>query len=267
MVSEGLKILSGVPEVSWHDVPGTPAAIALMAVAATLLGAAVVRLARAAPGNRLPRRGSRYVLIAILAVATPVGFVLYSLVGSSTVLGRYMLPSLPAIGLLFGAALELLPRRLAPAVVGVAAVALGVGAILSLEDKYERPDYREPAAFIDEEFRAGDLIVDPEIAQFAAGQAFLSRGIAGRDQTYLAVHLDPARRALRVNSLESAVPPTVAGSRIFVVARATALPDPGELPLRLVETRSFPGVRTIATQVYERTPDPGVRARARRSGR
>ena len=106
-----------------------------------------------APGNRLPPRRSRNVLLAMLALATPVGFVLYSLVGSSTVLGRYMLPSLPAIGLLFGAALD----SPAPAGAGDPRRRRGRPSASARSgassDQYERPDYREPAAFIDREFR------------------------------------------------------------------------------------------------------------------
>ena len=227
VLSEALKILSGVPEVRWNDVPGTPAGIALIVVAATLLGAAVVRLARAAPGNRLPRRGSRTCSSRCSrsprrsASCSTASWAPRPSWGATC--SRRCRPS----------GCFSVPRWTAPAPAGAGGRRRGGGgprrrrrsAASRTSTNVPTTASRPPSSTGSS--ASGDLIVDPEIAQFAAGQAFLSRGIAGRDQTYLAVHLDPAHRALRVNSLESAVPPTVAGRQDLRRGAATALPDAG----------------------------------------
>jgi hypothetical protein len=125
-------------------------------VAAAL--AAAVRAWRPRPvGLRL---SSPIALLALLALATPVGIALISLrPDKSFMLARNLSPSLTAGVLLVGWLLVSLRRRAAiPAVVALLAV-LVVGAIQTLDVEKRRTPWREVARFIDARARPGDPVL------------------------------------------------------------------------------------------------------------
>ncbi len=144
-----LATFPGRPFVDLHVVPGNAALVAICAalvVAAAALAWDLLR--RREPATGVPRR-DRVVLLAVLAVATPIGITVYSLAETSLFGPRNMAASLPAIWLLLGWLLTASRRVMAAVAGGLVVGALAVGTAISLGDDYRRPPYREAATVID----------------------------------------------------------------------------------------------------------------------
>jgi hypothetical protein len=161
-----LRFLVGFPFARLRTVPGL-VALVLLGVAAAIAFLATVR------GRCGRRPNATQVLVAILAIATPVGIVLYAAVGSNLYIPRNLSASLPALALLVGALFtSLRPRPVAAAAVALVLVAVGIGTVRGLEPARERPAAREVAHFIDARGRPGD----PVVSQL--GARFLDRAVS-----------------------------------------------------------------------------------------
>jgi uncharacterized membrane protein len=153
-----LRMVLGHPFAGVSRIPGRTAVIVALAVIAAAAGAALLRAYRS-PAAR-PRLSSPVLLLALAALATPVGIGLISLrPDKSFMLARNLSASLPAVVLVVAWLLIALRRRAAvPAVAALLAV-LVIGAVRTLNHDNRRSDYRAAAAFIDARARPGDPVI------------------------------------------------------------------------------------------------------------
>jgi mannosyltransferase len=183
---EALRAVGGQPYVKVGDLPGTLGWLALgLAAALALAGAAF-----AVRGGRADRR---LLLVAVLALVTPVGLIVYSLFKPNIYVGRNLIASLPYLYLLGGALLVALPRPMAIAGVALSAIGLGIGLGKSFEQRYQRPDLKGVAAYLDRRVVHGDRVVELEL--------FPVPNAAGRQPVNLRalqVQLRPSIRTLSV---------------------------------------------------------------------
>jgi Dolichyl-phosphate-mannose-protein mannosyltransferase len=145
----------GHPAVGLRSVPGEEG-LALLGLAALISIAGTWAALRARPW---PRPGRRALLALALALATPVGAGLYSLVAASVFVPRTLLVSLPGLCLVLGAIAVWLPR---PYGIGFAAALLAAclaGTVHVLTDQ-RRPGYRAVAADINSAARPGDAVFE-----------------------------------------------------------------------------------------------------------
>jgi mannosyltransferase len=217
-----LKSVDGHPFIALRDLPGRPAEVVFCAVVGLALVVALVRLLR---DRDRPRDG--LVLVVAVALATPAGLLLYSLVAKSIVLPRNMSASLPAVALLVGWALTGVGRRATPVAVALALGALGVGTVAMMDDDNRRPPFEGAAAFIDARAQPGDGVIDFFYNPMSKA--------SGRD---LVVNLKGRYRLFRAGDDDDAAwrRAEASGGRVFLV-----VPQVG--PLRGVPRRSGPGGR------------------------
>ena len=140
------------------------------AVILALAAGAVILSGRAPRNARLAARSrSDLGLLALLTVATPIGLLLYSAVGSSLWLPRNLAASLPAFTVLAAAVTmglaKLVPRPAgALAIVALVAIA-GLNAYKSVtDDFFRRPAFREAARYVDRVAGSGDPVVEISLA-------------------------------------------------------------------------------------------------------
>lgn len=240
----------GHPFLSLESAPGR-AALALfgLGVAAAVAGALVhVRARRAVPGVRSPA-----VLVALVALATPAGVAVYSVLGQNAYIPRNLSASLPALALVLAAGLVAL-RRPAAVVAGLTAVvvALGIGATRTLDPDNGRPPYRQAAELVDERDGGGAAVVEyPLFPAFANVDIALGR--------HLENHFGRSHELLQVRSPDSPgwdeVP---AHDQLFVVTPWDAAHRAGGPPLpprfarrfRFVRNRVWPGLVPVAVFEY-----------------
>jgi hypothetical protein len=237
-----VTFFAGHPAVGLRSVPGDAGLVLLgVAVVAAVAGALAAR-------ERLRRRPEpRLLLIVAVALATPVGAALYSLVAPSIYVPRTLLVSLPALCLVLGAVAVWLPRPYALAFVAALLAACVVGTAHVLTDE-RRPGYRAAAMAIDRytrdnvvfenvQFDYGMLEVHLE-RPFRLYRAGCERAIREPGEVLTArVHCD-ADPAATLRSARSAM--TAAGrGPLYVVVPAGPRP---ELPGWTVEEiRTFGG--------------------------
>jgi mannosyltransferase len=245
---EALRALAGQP---YANVSGLPGAVAFVALA--LAGLAAVAGAVAAVRSR--RADRRLVLVALLALATPVGVIVYSLFQPNIYVGRNLIASLPYVYLLVGALLVALPRPVAVAGVILAAVGLGIGLVKSFEQHYQRPDWKGVAAYLNRNVVNGDRVVELEL--------FPVPSAPGREPVTLRalqVQLAPSVRSVSVPGGDPRrLAAAGAGNRVVWVADqqvgglGTAPPPPqiggGYV---LAGRRVFDGLAKVAVYRYER---------------
>jgi 4-amino-4-deoxy-L-arabinose transferase-like glycosyltransferase len=174
-----VRLLVGQPFQPWDELLGT-VGVALAAVALAALGAGAVSHFRDHPPRALPRLSpSPTLLIAALAVATPLALLVYGIFDKSLYAPRNLLASLPALCLLIGAAVASvrLPFRALAGVCLVAAV--GLAAARGLATEYHRPAFNRVADYLDREAGARDAI----LLLLAGGDPF------GRDQNMRSLKL------------------------------------------------------------------------------
>ena len=113
----------------------------------------------AAGGSAATGPGAPWLLLVALAIATPVGLLLYSIVATDLWLPRGLSASIPAAMLVLGALLATLPG--VARIVAVAAVlaTLAVGTIRSFSADYVREPYRAMAAYLDRHARPHDRVI------------------------------------------------------------------------------------------------------------
>jgi 4-amino-4-deoxy-L-arabinose transferase-like glycosyltransferase len=155
-----LQVVPGHPFFPLRELPGRPAVVVLVAVVATAAALALFRALRAPGDDGGPAAPTRIDLLAILALATPLGALLYSLGPQSVYLPRNLIASLPAAALLLGAAIARAGRIPAIALAAGLLAVLAFGAAKTLEAKFKRPPYRQAADYIERRAGPGDAVVE-----------------------------------------------------------------------------------------------------------
>lgn len=237
------RLVDGGPFARLTDLPGTPAFV--------LLGlAALIGLAGLAWLRRPVRRAwlrEPAALIALLALAAPVGAALYSLLSDDLFVARNLISSLPYLALAFPALLLSLPRMLAAPALGLTLAALAIGAAGTLESDTRRPPYEEAGAFVESRARPGDVVLDlnpfpgpPALAldvQVDSGLRVFKMGYPGQE-----------RKAIRAAERT--------GGRILYVRPEIgiirgAVPEEVARRYREAESRTWPGWFPLTGVVYE----------------
>jgi hypothetical protein len=182
-------------------------------------------------------------LIAILAVATPLGILGWSLVSADIFQVRNFNASLPALYLLIAAWIWQAPWRLLVAAVGSALVAFVLLAWSTLLPDSSRPAFREVAQAIEAEAAPGDIVYESTLVEGQPAQA-------------LAVHLDPTITRVRTSMPDAAarVRESAGDGAIWSVTYDWTAPSMRpEIPegYKLVSTRTWPGIWYITLDRYE----------------
>jgi hypothetical protein len=155
----------GQPYTELKTVPGD-LAVVLIAVGTALAFAGLVwrALAAARTGPRL-RPSPGLVLVLVVALATPVGEALYSLLGPHSVWNvRQLNASTPGLALAVGALLTGSGARLRFLATGMVVVGFVIGAVKMLDTDVQRPDYAGAADFIAGDRAPGEPVLDVPLA-------------------------------------------------------------------------------------------------------
>jgi 4-amino-4-deoxy-L-arabinose transferase-like glycosyltransferase len=249
-----IELFAGWPLVPLRELPGQPAVAVLCA---GLLVAALAAIAQRARTHRTARPrdagfSSPVALLIVLALATPVGALLYSLGPTSIYAPRNLIPSMPALFLLAGA---LVTRPVTPWRGILTLLVLGpvlFGAVQALDSEVRRAPFRSAAELIDDQARPGDVV---------AYRPLLAVDRPSPLRTDLTVHLRQPHRVVPVDRR-----PRLAwrlarpGGRVFSVALVRrGFPGPSRPPadlagrFRPVESHLYPGAQRIGVVVYERS--------------
>jgi mannosyltransferase len=266
----------GQPYIPLRDLPGWFGIAMFLAGSLAGVAGLIIKLRRATSGLALPRPSSKTVLVFVLALATPVGLIVSSLVGDSVWTSRNLISSWPGLALALGAIVTAPAGVLRVVAIGLVVGAFGIGAVKMLDAENQRPEYAEAAAFIEANARPGDPIVESPIPTPGPYTPLADVALANLDepepQRHPALRLGyPSLRAqLRVRPytpLPVAAPDTVArraarlarGRRLFVVTsgpeavRTLAFkPFRDGLPadVRRVGSRTFRGLIPVHVDVY-----------------
>jgi hypothetical protein len=170
----------GYPYLDLDRFPGN---LASALIAAGLLLAIVagaerarrwLRASRLRLGAALRRVPQGVVLVALLALATPVGEAIYSAVGPTQVFGARDLNSAwPGLAVAIGGIISAAGPTLGLASLALVLAGYGIGAGKLLGSSYDRADYREAAQAIEDRWKPGDVVID--------GAAFTPVPLTGLD--------------------------------------------------------------------------------------
>jgi mannosyltransferase len=283
----------GHPYLPLSAVPG-PFAIAILVSGCLLAGLAAVARPRRDGGRARPRRPSCGVaLVLALALAMPVGLIVYSWLGQSLWDERNLAASWPGLAVAIGALINGTDGLLRWATVCLVIGGFAIGAIDLLSPDHQRPDYRAAAAFIRRGGDRGVAIV--EAAAFTPGpitELEAAFGVTGQSPA----RSDPVLRIGRAPlSVERHAPPYASlpiPSGVAIARRATHRALQGTLfvvtlgaipaavlraqrvsgsasgggvgvaaflralpaDLRLIQTKTFPGFFPVSVYVFSRSP-------------
>ena len=121
------------------DLPG-PVALVLLGLGVTLAAAGLaLRAAGEGLGRRLSQIDRGLVLVVVLALATPVGTVLASAIGTNVFGVRNLAGSWPGLALALAALLVACGPRLRVAAVTLVLASFAIGAVKMLDDSFARP--------------------------------------------------------------------------------------------------------------------------------
>jgi mannosyltransferase len=155
-----LRTLIGHQFIGLEEVPGKAGLLLIVAVGA--LAVASVIYGRGRVGTLVPSMRSGGGLVLILALATPVGLLLYDLVGPALYGARNLSASQPGLIVLVALLLTSLASAVPPRVAAPALTcfigALAVIAVDSIGDENRRPPYRDAAQYLDE-VAGGDPVI------------------------------------------------------------------------------------------------------------
>ena len=245
---EALRALAGQPYARVEDLPGTIAYVVLALAALACVAGAVAAV-------RSGRADRRLLLVALLAFVTPVGLIVYSLLQPNIYVGRNLISSLPYVYLLAGALLVALPRPFAVAGVALTTVGLGIGLVKSFEQRYQRPDWKGVAAYLDRSVVNGDHVAELEL--------FPTPAAPGRVPVNLRALQVQLKRPIATVAVPGADPRRLAaagaGHRVMWVAAQQVgglifAPPPPKIGggYVLAGQKTFDGLAQIALYRYER---------------
>lgn len=253
IADEALGLLPGTGFYPWREIPGRTVTLVLVAVVGLAVVAAALLLSARASERRRPSDG--VLLLAALAVTTPLGLLLFSAGGDNVWLSRYLGPALPSLALLLGWVVASLPRPAAVAVAALAIAVPAVGTFKTFGDDYRRAGFKDAARFIERSASPDDVVVEFFLSSEAADKKFkyvspIDLNFHEKHRTVVA-SLESAQRVFRD-------PPP--GGRVFVAGIESGFfrlprPEPADR-LEVVEQRVFRGDSPVAVYVYE--PTAGV---------
>jgi Dolichyl-phosphate-mannose-protein mannosyltransferase len=246
----------GHPLVDLDTIPGELGLtlIGLGTGAAAL--ALAVDLGRKWSARGLPKPSAGLALVVILAASCPLGMIVWSALGTTILDSRNMVASSPGLALAAGALLTAPRMPLRAATVALVVTGLTVGLVEMFDRTSERADYRAAAAFIEDETRPEDPILE---------KGFLG-ATSGPLAQHLAIYL-PGRTVERPDDIPEAAA-GIRGGRVVVV---TWVPEEEEdphapaLPPRftLLKTRKFRAAADVVVFVFQDSRDPRAPDRAR----
>ena len=238
------------PYVGAAELPGR-AGLALLVAGGVVLAVATLR-------ERGGRPAAEATLVVLLAIATPVGLLAYSAIGTGIFAPRNLTASIPGACLLVGWLLARLPARAALVAGGLLAAGLLAGTVISLSPSKQRPDLASAAAFIDAHAGAHDPYAETQL--FFSDAPELRQGLSlhftrPHPEVRIAFRREPG--GLRPVADRRAWLAAAAGRRLFLVGpelpTLRGLPEPPpDLAgrVRLEGTRRFPGIFTIRVEIY-----------------
>ena len=185
----------------------------------------------------------RAILIALLALAAPVGAAVYSALGNDLFLARNLISSLPAIALAFAAMLMALPRVLAATAVALAVAGLGFGAVATFEQEAQRPPYADVGAFLGSYSRPGDVVVEVNLWNGPLGQALVMQLDPDLPLYKLRDEADAVRAAEESGGRILLVRPDIDGLRVGPTGLMRGF--------RVVDRRTWDGFFGLTVVVYE----------------
>lgn len=174
-----VQLAFGHPFTTLGTSLGDAGRLALAGVAAALAAGAILAARRAGRGRRTRPAGHpsarSIALLALLAVATPIGLWAYAhLGGLSFGLGRYWIASVPPALLLAGALLLELPRPVALVAMVAALAVAGTVAVRTMDGGLQRPQSKPAARFADSFAGPGVPVVEvPALARVTQTIAWL----------------------------------------------------------------------------------------------
>ncbi len=158
-----LQVIPGHPFVSASGTVGVIAVVALLG--AVVAGAVVGWIRRGSSQVKPPGgRGSADVwLLVVVALATPVGLVVYSVLAQNNLLlPRNFSASVPVAFVLAAGALTRPRGALAVVLPVVALAAMTVGTVQALSDDAQRPPVADVARYLDRNLRAGTILINAQ---------------------------------------------------------------------------------------------------------
>jgi 4-amino-4-deoxy-L-arabinose transferase-like glycosyltransferase len=156
VLQDVLRPVVGYPYASLNAIPTLEGLVVIAAVA--LLGLLVL-VHRSPDWWRRGDRGQRRLLIVVLALATPVGLLLYSLLATDLWSARNLIASAPAQCLVLASLLVALASRMRPVLTAVVLGLLVFGTLRAISPRYARPPYRTVAEYLDRVARPGDPVL------------------------------------------------------------------------------------------------------------
>jgi uncharacterized membrane protein len=243
------RILPGHPFLGLESIPGRAGVALVVLAGATAAVAAIVRLAR----NESPRHlrvHAPSVLIAILALATPLGLLAYGAVGPDLYTPRNMSASIPALAIVLGAFLTSGGRRVATVAAALVLAAFAIGAERTFDRDTQRPEFRRVAHFLDDAVGPGDRVVDQSRSELLGSQ----RESLGPLNPYL----KHVQHVFSANEDDAPAWQTAArGGRVFFVRLQAGiyrgLPPLAGPDLRVVlrGVRTYPGLVRLSVGRYQ----------------
>jgi 4-amino-4-deoxy-L-arabinose transferase-like glycosyltransferase len=174
-----LRTLIGHQFIGLEEVPGGIGLLVLLALVVLVLATAVYR--PSALRQLMPPLRSARGLMLILALATPVGLLLYDVVGPALYAPRNLSASQPALIVVVALLLDYLattgPARVALPAIACLFAALALVAFESLEDDKRRPPYRDAARYLDAVAGRSPVIDLPPVlgADITVGRSLLEQ--------------------------------------------------------------------------------------------
>jgi mannosyltransferase len=161
-----MRPIAGYPYAPLSAIPTIPGLIVIFVCALAggacllraRLGAKVSGLAAAGSARETGRWPHRFWLLVALALATPVGLLLYSMLFTDLWLARGLYASMPAAVLVLAGLLTAIPR---PLNVGAVLLVIGVlvlGTVRAASPSWRRPPLRSIASYIDRSATAADPV-------------------------------------------------------------------------------------------------------------
>ena len=152
----------GHPALGLHGFYGTWVEAALiLGLALALAGASLAYWrTRRQRDPRSRRRFESLSLVVMLALAAPVGVAVLSLIGDDMYLARNLATSWPGLAVAMAALLTAGPPIPRTVAITLVVGAFAYGAVRMTEPRFQRADFKDAAAFIDQEAAPNDVVLD-----------------------------------------------------------------------------------------------------------
>lgn len=242
-----------------------PGRVGLAAIVAALMIAAIGAIAGArerahsASGGPLAGLNRRLLLVGGIAVSVPLGEAIASLISTNLFGVRNLAAAWPATALVFSALVMAAGPRLRYVAATLAVCGFAVGAVKVVQPRYQRPDFRAAAAFIDDRAEAGDVIVD-ETAELSPGPySPMDLTLGGELRVFRVGAPQQRDHPFNIFDAEQPIPETIAeavaaarGRPIYYVSYLRPVRFPA--PYRIVESRRFPSFFGLDVRKYAARP-------------